>query len=91
MSKISLIVKLLNQPPRNYLSAYGNCALLIKNTGAGISCDTTPQPGCLSGYPNLTYQVNPITAMNLPGLNACLELQSTHPHQHGGLGNKGRL
>jgi hypothetical protein len=77
MSKISLIVKLLNPGAFATTLALTAIAPYASRTLVQASpapSDTTPQPSCLSGYPNRTYQGNrPITRNEFAaGLNACL-------------------
>ncbi len=78
MSKISSIVSLLN--PVAFVTALALAAnvfcplKMLSQTPTAPSSATSPSSGCLSGYPNGTYQGNRPIIRNefAAGLNACL-------------------
>lgn len=74
MSKFPLVVKLLSSTAFTMTLMVAVFVLYPLRTPAQAGEDTTPQPGCLSGYPNGTYQgARPVTRNEFAaGLNACL-------------------
>ncbi len=77
MSKTSSIVSLLKKAALATTLAVAAIASYPLKTLAqtpSAPSDVTPQPGCLSGYPNGTYQgERPVTRNEFAaGLNACL-------------------
>ncbi len=81
MSKISSIASIVSSLNPAALATTLALAAIVPYPSKALaqvppaSSDATPQPGCLSGYPNGTYRGDrPVTRNEFAaGLNACLE------------------